>query len=201
MAVTDLEIIQLVGRSAFEKGQAYQRQGRVRAIVRDEDTIFANVRGSGGNLYKTSVEVRRGANNRLIAAGTCSCPVGENCKHVAATILEAEKRPLVSDTREAANPGRAADLKRQVGNVAKAPASRSISAAPNSDRGSKSVLRPTQMQAPTPVVLPLHILDWIERLGTPELGDEYPPDIAQRLIYVLEPHAYSDETPTLSVSL
>ncbi len=74
MDIIDLAIAQRVGRSAFLKGQTYQRQGRVRSILREGNSITASVRGSGGNRYEAEVEVQRGANNRLIVVGTCSFP-------------------------------------------------------------------------------------------------------------------------------
>lgn len=97
MDITDLAIAQLVGQSAFLKGQTYQRQGRVRSILRQGNSITASVRGSGGNRYEAEVEVQRGANNRLIVVGTCSCSVGRNCKHVAAALVEARQQGLLAD--------------------------------------------------------------------------------------------------------
>jgi superfamily II DNA or RNA helicase len=183
MDVTDPEIIQLVGPNAFVKGRVYQRQGRVGAIARSGDTLVARVRGSGGIRYETAVKVRRETNNRLIAVGTCSCPVGMNCKHVAAALIEAGQRRLFPDDAEALTSG-------QIPSETQASAS------------IKTPSRPAAPPAPTaePVVLPPNILDWIERLATPELGDDYTAEITQRLIYVLAPDSYGHAVPSLSVS-
>ncbi|MDR3375638.1 MAG: DEAD/DEAH box helicase [Ancalomicrobiaceae bacterium] len=201
MDVSDLEIAQLVGRSAFEKGRTYQRQTRVQAVSRDGDTIFAKVRGSGGNVYVTSVEARRGAKGRLIAVGTCSCPIGLNCKHVAAVLLAARALP------EAAlngHPGGNADRTGPGSQVLSPPPVIEPIAPAGTAMNSRSASAiPARLPAPMPSTPPLppDIVDWIERLGAQEPGDDYPPDITQRLIYVLAPHAFRQETPTLALAI
>jgi len=45
------------------------------------------VRGSGGRVYQCIVQLQRDDSGELTVVGQCSCPVGYNCKHVAATLL------------------------------------------------------------------------------------------------------------------
>jgi superfamily II DNA or RNA helicase len=173
MDFSDLEIAQLVGPGAFQKGAAYFRQGRVGPVSRDGESISAIVKGSGRNRYVASVNIRRGGNGRTKASSACSCPVGANCKHVAALLLKARAAP------EAAHDGA-------------------------SDRGlDRNGRNPVFASRPPSVApeLPPHIAGWIEALGAQDVGDAYPPDIAQRLIYVLGPHCYGEETPTLSLAV
>jgi superfamily II DNA or RNA helicase len=199
MDITNPDIIRLVGHSAFLKGQDYQRQSRVQSISCSGDTVHATVRGTGGNRYETTVEIRRTANDRRITIGTCSCPVGVNCKHVAAVLIEAKRRRLLSDDADTTGPVRASSSDPHLLPSPKG----AMHAPPVPARPSVSgtLSRSTALPDPLPdaVILPPHILGWIERLGVEERGDHYPPDIAQRLIYVLAPHADDNKTPALAV--
>ena len=88
--LTDDQIISGVGRGAFQRGLDYARKGRVRGIgvAGDGDIISAQSKGSGARTYQTMVfrkqQDRRGS---IAWVGSCSCPVGTNCKHVAALLI------------------------------------------------------------------------------------------------------------------
>src|SRR5581483_4221335 len=80
-----------VGRRSFERGRAYARQGRVVRVEWDPDgvTLTGSVVGNGG-LYETQAYFAGGAAGGLeFEEGECSCPVGYDCKHVAAIVIEA----------------------------------------------------------------------------------------------------------------
>lgn len=195
MDITDDEITGLVGLSAFRKGRDYVRRDRVRALSRDGDTLTATVRGSGRNLYATTVELRRSNTGRAIAIGTCSCPVGRNCKHVAAVLLAA--RPMVhaaADTAPPADAGAIALVKPPTPSARAAVAAGQ--AAPVAGLGISSASRSSDTVSGA---LPPHIVDWLARLDEEERGDDYPPDVAQRLLYVIEPHALGGEAPRLAL--
>lgn len=65
-----------------QRGTQYHRAGRVVQVQRkDDQTVHARVAGSA--LYE--VFLRRDGAEWL---GTCTCPIGEDCKHVYATGLE-----------------------------------------------------------------------------------------------------------------
>lgn len=88
--LTDDQIISGVGRGAFQRGLDYARKGRVRGIgvAGDGDIISAQSKGSGARTYQTMVFRKQQDRRGPIAwVGSCSCPVGTNCKHVAALLI------------------------------------------------------------------------------------------------------------------
>ena len=103
--LTDDQIISRVGHRAFERGLDYARKGRVRGIgvAGDGDIISAQSKGSGAHTYQTMVFRKQGARSAAASwAGTCSCPVGSDCKHTAALLITA--RALAEDGLDAAAP-------------------------------------------------------------------------------------------------
>ena len=103
--LTDDQIISQVGRGAFQRGLDYARKGRVRGIgvAGGGDIISAQSKGSGAHIYQTMV-FRKQHDQRGPEAwvGNCSCPVGANCKHVAALLITA--RSLAQEQPHAAAP-------------------------------------------------------------------------------------------------
>ena len=88
--LTDDQIISRVGHRAFQRGLDYARKGRVRGIsvAGDGDIISAQSKGSGAHTYQTMVFRKQGARSAPASwAGTCSCPVGSDCKHTAALLI------------------------------------------------------------------------------------------------------------------
>lgn len=103
--LTDDQIISRVGHRAFERGLDYARKGRVRGIsvAGDGDIISAQSKGSGAHTYQTMIFRKQGARSAAASwTGTCSCPVGSNCKHTAALLITA--RALAEDGLAAAAP-------------------------------------------------------------------------------------------------
>jgi superfamily II DNA or RNA helicase len=100
------DIYTFFSRSAFEKGYAYQAQGRVAGLKISDDltNISAKVRGNGSAPYRVQIQLDFSRDRLADIDGECSCPMVSNCKHVAATLLEAlnGKEP----SAEAALPGR-----------------------------------------------------------------------------------------------
>jgi hypothetical protein len=78
---------------SFEKGRPYQRQGLVRDLHADKggQRLIASVKGTRVRPYHVFVEIEDSEPISLKAR--CSCPVGSNCKHAAAVLLEALKNP------------------------------------------------------------------------------------------------------------
>ena len=103
--LTDDQIIRRVGRGAFQRGLDYARKGRVRGIgvAGNGDIISAQSKGSGAHIYQTMV-FRKQHDQRSPEAwvGNCSCPVGANCKHVAALLITA--RSLAQEEPDVAAP-------------------------------------------------------------------------------------------------
>ncbi|MCP3469397.1 DEAD/DEAH box helicase [Bradyrhizobium sp. CCGUVB1N3] len=85
------DIYDYFSRSAMEKGHAYQAQRRVADLEVSDDLkhVSARVRGSGSNVYRVDIALRFGGDRLTDLDGDCSCPMDYNCKHVAATLLEA----------------------------------------------------------------------------------------------------------------
>ncbi|GAB3130882.1 DEAD/DEAH box helicase [Novispirillum itersonii] len=85
----------------FERGERYHRQGRVSALHSEADAegairVVARVRGSLPSPYRQDIRLflRNGALTSV--SGVCGCPVGLNCKHVAAVLLAWADRPLLT---------------------------------------------------------------------------------------------------------
>ncbi|WP_149536206.1 DEAD/DEAH box helicase [Siccirubricoccus phaeus] len=139
----------LLGRNAMAAGQAYLRQGRVLGLefAEDGETIHATTRGSAQVPYRQEIAVSRPPGGSLRIIGDCTCPVGHNCKHVAAALLAARQQ-LVG-------------------------------------------LRPPPSRAPQPAapppapVLPGDIALWLQALSQAVEGEDYPPNLRNRLFYVL----------------
>jgi superfamily II DNA or RNA helicase len=72
-----------------ERGERYLLDRRV--LTADHDVarglVTGRVRGSGGRVYQCIVQLGRQADGSPLVVGQCSCPVGYNCKHVAAVLL------------------------------------------------------------------------------------------------------------------
>ncbi|WP_091151580.1 DEAD/DEAH box helicase [Geodermatophilus africanus] len=84
--LTDSVLRRSVGHEAFRRGAAYASAGRVSDVAwsRGLAQVDAVVVGSGGRRYQTVAAYDAGADRWW---GDCSCPVGEDCKHVAAVLI------------------------------------------------------------------------------------------------------------------
>lgn len=95
--VTD--IIRVVGGTAFQRGQSYAKGGAVESLDWDApgNVLRARVRGHADAPYRTMLvlEPKRQGDFRL-ADNHCSCPVGYDCKHVAAAALQSNTEHLIS---------------------------------------------------------------------------------------------------------
>ena len=85
------EVAAVVGARSFDRGRAYARRGRVAKVQWDPDaaTLTGAVVGQGA-LYETAAFFVGGQGAALeFEDGECTCPVGYNCKHVAAIVIAA----------------------------------------------------------------------------------------------------------------
>jgi len=159
----------VVSPSTFAAAQAYVRDGRVRRIEADEDIdlITAKVQGSAKKPYSQMIwlEQKRG---KWVVDGECSCPVGLNCKHVAAVLLAhiRNESALKSVPRISATASAHAPL------VMPPPAKRAA---------------PTQT-APTAPSLAAPLTAWLRGLADDLVAesDAYPDNVSKRLFYGLE---------------
>ena len=104
------EIEAVVGTRSFQRGRSYARGGRVGALKwnASDETLTGSVVGNGA-VYETAAFFA-GEPDGVLAFGTgeCTCPVGYDCKHVAALVIAASSQGLagrsVSPARAAAPP-------------------------------------------------------------------------------------------------
>jgi len=78
-----------VDPGTLARGRDYARRGRVRRLERLPGELRAEVVGSG-HVYRTHVAPLGDRARRPGFIGTCSCPVGEDCKHAVAVLLTAQ---------------------------------------------------------------------------------------------------------------
>jgi hypothetical protein len=93
--------------ATWDRGAAYAAQGRVLKVRSDinDNTVTSTVKGSGRKVYTQTIFFNRNSDGSVRnVSGDCSCPVGYNCKHVAAVLYEharspqIDQRPSVSKT-------------------------------------------------------------------------------------------------------
>ncbi|GAA2518262.1 DEAD/DEAH box helicase [Rarobacter incanus] len=93
----------LVGPAAYARGRVYADQGRVEGVADRpvgtaalrrqgvKRTLVATVRGSRRSPYICTIQLG-GSRAETPLSSTCTCPVGLDCKHVAAALLEYSRR-------------------------------------------------------------------------------------------------------------
>ena len=79
---TTVDIIHAVSKVYYERGKDYFQKGKVKQAYFDDGLLIGKV--SGSRTYKQYISFK---GEQII--GECSCPVGYNCKHVAAVLLSA----------------------------------------------------------------------------------------------------------------
>ncbi len=90
------------GDAAYDKGRQYYEKGYVLdVIVKNEGTLFtqinSTVQGTGAIPYKQNIRITWSPDFRSTDInGSCTCPMGYNCKHVAAVCLAHQQNGQVS---------------------------------------------------------------------------------------------------------
>jgi superfamily II DNA or RNA helicase len=81
------DIQRLVGPASFQRGLAYARGGAVTALRWDADSrlLSGAVLGSAADPYRCSALISESTGRPT--SGICTCPVGFDCKHIAAMLL------------------------------------------------------------------------------------------------------------------
>ncbi|TLS69140.1 DNA/RNA helicase [Mariprofundus erugo] len=80
--ISEKRIQQWLGSIYSARGKSYFQQGHVLQLEMDDGLLMAKVRGGGVTPYQ--VHVRFGNHEALVSS--CSCPIGGECKHVAAAL-------------------------------------------------------------------------------------------------------------------
>jgi superfamily II DNA or RNA helicase len=180
IAVTDDDIRRTVSRNAFGAGMAYEMEGRVREVRTSPDgsTIKALVQGGGRAPYRLSISLTRARTGGLAVSGSCTCPVGFNCKHVAAALFACQTKRVADDV--GARSHAAAD---KIG--ATLPLAYSAKAPSSSIRliAARGQPTPADPNAPSPEIIGW--LNAVENAREAEMED-YPASIRKRMLYVLE---------------
>jgi len=90
------DILKACGPKAFQRGLNYWKADKVVDLEWEKtgegSTLLGIVDGSGHNVYNQKITFFQYESSNIIIDGDCSCPVGYNCKHVAAALLQALKR-------------------------------------------------------------------------------------------------------------
>ncbi|GHT81781.1 hypothetical protein AGMMS49960_05300 [Betaproteobacteria bacterium] len=82
---TRADVLKWLGRTTFDKGLGYLPRV-VEAYLDDDDNIIGKVRGTQRLPYMTIASIRSSG-----FSSRCSCPLGGDCKHVAALLLHVVK--------------------------------------------------------------------------------------------------------------
>ncbi|MBW8059053.1 MAG: DEAD/DEAH box helicase [Solirubrobacterales bacterium] len=80
---------EVVGSRSFERGRSYARGRRVAAVEWDPSGLTLTGSVVGTALYATTAYFTDADGNLAFEDGECTCPVGYNCKHVAALAIAA----------------------------------------------------------------------------------------------------------------
>ena len=95
--VDAVDVIRLVGPRAFNRAKDYVRDGAVldTAWHPADERLEGTVRGAESTPYQVVVDLRatRGEYSRPVRS-RCTCPIGGDCKHVAATLLQSNSRAV-----------------------------------------------------------------------------------------------------------
>lgn len=184
MIYSQADVRQAFDEATYLRAEAYHRKAHVMAYSwTGEGTLTATVQGSGRNVYNQAIEVCETPPRRLRITGSCTCPVGSHCKHIAAALLAA-RASAPALRRKAAPDG------------PPAPPSPAASA----------TARPApsgQARAPVEAALPPDLADWFERLTRTEerASDDYPPNVHKRLVYVLCADPFGGLQPRLGLRI
>jgi superfamily II DNA or RNA helicase len=163
--ITDEEIRRTVGAKAFQDGQdCYKSYSAVRQVqvAADGRTLISSIRRYNELPYRQTIQFFRTPNGELSATGSCSCPRGHNCEHVAAVLFDYQLQGYDLPGLDA----------------------------PQADLTSEPPGTP--MPAEASAMLPFEIDDWLRNLDAAQEDDseDYPPSIRKRLLYVLRYAGY-----------
>ena len=95
--LADPVITRLVGKTSLGRGRTYARKGAVSGVEWNPKNLElrGKVQGNRSAPYRTKVSFKEGISGLRLDWGECSCPVGANCKHVAALLLEICSGPVM----------------------------------------------------------------------------------------------------------
>lgn len=119
------DLARVIDRRYLDRGADYARRGMVLEVDAESggEWVAASVRGSGRSLYHVDIELGWSVSGRIASVeGTCTCPIGWNCKHVAAALIEAGPVLLSGQRGRGSLPGRSYVLDNWLSRLAEVPA-------------------------------------------------------------------------------
>ena len=173
----------------LQRAMALEPERAVLSMHVDGLTLLTRLQGSGASLYDQRIELPVDRRLGLRVQGHCSCPVGFNCKHVAAALMafEAHQIRLKKDPA-----GAALDPRMTVATKALAPGA--FAAMPTLLNGVSASPTLLQGRAAAPE-MPLPLVAWLAELAqlnpAPEAAASVPAEAAspkppvKQLMYVL----------------
>ena len=101
------DIERIVGPVSYRRGLDYVNRGMVHAVeFVSPSKVSGEVAGRQSRPYSVVVRYKKWSKDRLIPLqGSCTCPVGYNCKHTAAVLIAARqeaKKPVAKKKRKKA---------------------------------------------------------------------------------------------------
>jgi superfamily II DNA or RNA helicase len=102
-----VDVIRAVGPQAFGRGRDIVRAGGVVDAVWDAEAqeITGRVEGTAADPYECRITMRAARGDFLRPGrSTCACPIGGDCKHVAAVLLTVNARALAATAATPAAP-------------------------------------------------------------------------------------------------
>ncbi len=89
------DIKRICGQAYYERGARYAQHGHVKDLdINDASSTLmlnANVAGSEAHPYHVNVIIKD-LKQQVAIIGTCTCPIGHNCKHVVAVCIAYRRR-------------------------------------------------------------------------------------------------------------
>jgi hypothetical protein len=87
MHYTSSDILRNFDKATYARGHEYSERGKVRTVTDADGRIESEVSGARGQVYHQSISIERNKAGVLLD-GDCTCPMGANCKHVVAALIE-----------------------------------------------------------------------------------------------------------------
>lgn len=84
--------VDFIEAGTLARGRSYAAQARARLLSQDGATVEAICKGSAGETYQQIIRLVVNHGD-LRVFGKCSCPVGLNCKHCVAALLQLQDGP------------------------------------------------------------------------------------------------------------
>jgi len=178
MAFSEQQLNRILSPVYVARGRHYWKNGRVLSITPSSKPgmLTGEVRGSGKHIYKVVVKITENRGQLISIAGHCSCPVGWNCKHVAALLLAAgdQVEPTPESVSESASGSQSA--------LTPGSASASSPGLPSpSEPASAPATRAPFQQASKSNPLPGQVMQWLRE--TEQLSGQH--ESLYRLLYLL----------------